>query len=165
MAMKGETKSRIFSKGGVGIDSLCVLEVVEGLSVEGAYSRMGAWEEGPTYKDLDWLFRPLGWTKTQCRMILGMDDSFRFRKGSDVVTIRCVMDIVGITSPAAFTRCNKWKTTDWDLDWLFRPSFPNKDTSKFKKAKAPKNRYTEGSYTPEDATYEEMLRKHLGLRG
>lgn len=163
MAMKGDKDSRVYEKAGIKVRSFCLREVVEGLSVEGSYSRMLSWEKGPFYKDLDWLFRPLGYTKNQCRKILGKDDSHVFSKGLESVTADCIMETVGITRPGAFLRCHKWVDTDFDLDWLFRPCAANKDTSRFKKQKPPKSRYTEDHYKAEDATYEMMLRKHWGI--
>lgn len=47
-----------------------------------------------------------------------------FKKGSDVVTVSCFMEITDTLNSFAYKRCQSWENSnkkEHDLDWLFRP--------------------------------------------
>lgn len=159
--MKIKRDSQIYSKDQDVATTLCIMELVDGLCLSGAYGRLAAWETGPKYKDLDWLFRPLNYTKTQCRKICNLDNTKVFSKEGLDISIQCVMETVGLSRPASHIRCEKWVSSNHDFDWLFRPVYIRKNTKKFMKAQEvyeEKDNYRSG-----DIEYEIALRKHLGL--
>lgn len=162
-AKQKNRKARVFVKGTDCVTTECVIATVKDIHLSGAYGRCTAWENDGVFKDLDWLFRPMGYTNTYCRRIMAADGTKVYQKGKDRVTIQCVMDIVGITRPAAHTRCDKWLETSMDLDWLFRPVGICKNTKKHAKAVKPPPSAT--PVVPPGEDYRSLLRKHWGIVG
>ena len=158
--MKEVGDSRIYTKDGQQLRALCLMRTVEGLTIQGAYSRLMTWEKSPAFKDLDWVFRPLKWTRTQCRSILRIDDSEVFIKDGFKVTLNCVMECVGISRQVAFYRCVKWEENEEDLDWLFRPKDIKKSTAGSKSRILERIEKVE---MPDNTEYVKMLRKQMGL--
>ena len=151
-----------YFKGDARVTVGCITEAVDGLLVSSAYWRARAWEKAPPNKDLDWLFRPIGYTQSYCNRIITDDSTATYTKGTDTVTVQCVMEVVRITRPAAIARCKKWSVSDWDLDWLFRPVNPNVNSKENPKRMKIKPKEKVPSSVQEE--YVIALKKHMGLR-
>jgi hypothetical protein len=147
---------------GVGVTVRCIKETVNGITAPAASSRAGAWEKAAPNKDLDWLFRPLGYTEALYPMVIEQNGSRVFSKGGTNVTAQELMHKVGITRAAATTRCEKWIHSNWGVDWLFRS--PRDISQEFRIESEPKTKAVVVERVSHQVEYITALRKQWGLK-